>query len=139
MKAIPYVSFNGNCEEAIRFYHSVLGGELQILRFKDLPAEENIRISDNWKDKVMHGSIHLGNDNYLYFSDSWDETPLEYGTNCTIHLQVDSSEDAYNHFNNLSAGGNISMPAGKTFWNSIYGSFIDKFGISWGIEFELKD
>jgi len=139
MKVVPYVSFNGNCEEAIRFYHSVLGGELQILRFKDLPIEENISISHNWKEKIMHASLNLANGSSIYFGDSWEELPLDFGTNYTVHIQVDSEEDVYNFYNKLSIDGSISMPSGKTFWNSIYGSFVDKYGISWGIEFELKE
>lgn len=49
MKAIPYVTFNGNCEEAIKFYHSILGGEMECLKFKDLPVEEGVPISETWK------------------------------------------------------------------------------------------
>ena len=138
MKAIPYVSFNGNCEEAIQFYHSVLGGKLEILRFKDLPDEEGIPISEDWKEKVMHSSLALEEGNYLYFGDAWEDSSLELGTNYTIHLQVDTEEDAYIFVEKLSDGGEITMPVEKTFWGSVYGSFIDKFGICWGIEFELK-
>jgi PhnB protein len=138
MKAIPYVSFNGNCEEAIKLYHSVLGGELEILRFKDIPAGEGMPPSEKWKEKVMHSSISFKGGYCLYFSDSWDESPVQAGTNCTIHLQVDSEEDVYRIVKKLSDGGAVTMPANKTFWNSVYGSFVDKFGISWGIEYEMK-
>ena len=138
MRAIPYVSFNGNCEEAIQFYHSVLGGKLEILRFKDLPDEEGIPISEDWKEKVMHGSLAFEDGNYLYFGDTWEGSPLKFGTNYTIHLQVNSEEEAYRVAEKLSDGGEITMPVDKTFWGSVYGSFVDKFGICWGIEFELK-
>jgi PhnB protein len=138
MKAIPYVSFNGNCEEAIRFYHAVLGGKLDILRFKDLPIDEGILISENWKEMILHGSLTFEGNNCLYFGDSWEETPVDLGTNCTIHLQVNSAEDVYRFVDKLSDGGEVTMPADKTFWNSVYGSLIDQYGIYWGIEYELK-
>jgi PhnB protein len=138
MKAIPYVSFNGNCEEAIRFYHSVLGGTLEVLRFKDLPAEEGIPISSSWKEKIMHSSIAFEDGNALYFGDSWEESPVTMGNNYTIHLQVHTGEEVYGLVKELSVGGHVTMPAGKTFWNSVYGSLTDKFGICWGIEFEIK-
>jgi PhnB protein len=138
MKAIPYVSFNGNCEEAIQFYHSILGGKIEILRYKDLPAEEGIPISEKWKDKILHSSIVFEGGNCLYFGDTWENTSVELGSNYTIHLQVNSEEEVYRFVKLLGINGNITMPADRTFWNSIYGSLIDKFGISWGLEFEIK-
>ena len=77
MKAIPYVSYNGNCEKAIRLYHAVLGGQLDILRFKDLPSEEGIPISEQWKEKILHSSLTFEEDNCLFFSDTWEESPVE--------------------------------------------------------------
>ncbi len=137
MKAIPYVSFNGNCEVAIKFYHAILGGKMEIIRFKDLPLEEGITISANWKEKIMHSSLTFEDGNNLYFGDTWEEAPVEIGSNYTIHLQVNLEEDVYNFVKKLSVDGKIIMPANKTFWNSVYGSLIDKFGICWGVEFEL--
>lgn len=138
MKAIPYLSFNGNCEEAITYYHSVLGGKLEILRYKDLPSGEGIPPSENWKEKVMHGSILFDDGNYLFFSDAWEESPITMGTNSAVHLQVETEKDVYRIVEKLSVGGTISMPAEKTFWNAVYGSFTDRFGVSWGVEYEIK-
>jgi len=135
MKAIPYVSFNGNCEEAVQFYHSVLGGEVSILRFKNLPPEAAIPISDEWKEKVMHSAITFSDGNVMYFSDTWEDAPVTVGTNTTIHLQVDSELEVRTAVEKLSKGGEITMPAEKTFWGSFYGSFVDKFGVNWGIEY----
>lgn len=138
MKAIPYVSFNGNCEEAINFYHSILGGTMEALRFRDIPAGEGMPLTENWKEKIMHSSLAFDDGNCLYFGDSWEESPVTLGTNCTIHLQVNTEEDVYRIVEKLSEGGEITMPADKTFWNSVYGSFMDRFGICWGVEFEIK-
>lgn len=138
MKAIPYISFNGNCEEAIQFYHAVLGGKLDMIRFKDLPGDEEMPISDNWKEKILHSSLTFEEDHCLYFSDTWEESPVEIGTHCHIHLQVDSAEDVYRFVEKLGDGGEITMPPDKTFWHSVYGSLVDQFGICWGIEFELE-
>ncbi len=137
MKGIPYVSFNGNCEEAVRFYHSILGGELELLRFKDMPENGGMSPGGTWNEKIMHGSLKFKGGNYLYFSDGWEDSPVVVGTNCTVHLEVDSEQDAYGFVEKMSAGGKVLMPAAKTFWGSIYGSFIDKFGVCWGIEYQL--
>lgn len=137
MKAIPYVSFNGTCEEALRFYHQALGGEMEILRFRDIPGDSGMEVGSSWKDKVMHSSLKFSGGNYLYFGDTWEDSPLVIGTNTTVHLQVDTEEEARKIFEKLSQGGTITMPLDKTFWNSLYGSLVDKFGVPWGIEYEL--
>jgi PhnB protein len=138
MKGIPYVSFNGNCEAAINFYHSVLGGKKEILRYKELPSDEAMQVSNVWKDKIMHSSLEFEGGSFLYFSDAWEGSPVDIGTNCTLHLQVNSEDDVYRIVKELSDGGKVTMPAEKTFWGSVYGSLIDKFGVCWGIEYELK-
>lgn len=38
----PYITFNGNCEEAFNFYKSVFGGEFSYIgRFGDMPPSED--------------------------------------------------------------------------------------------------
>ena len=72
----------------------------------------------------------------LYYGDTWEDSSVELGTNYTIHLQVNSEEEVYRFIKLFSVDGNITIPADKTFWNSVYGSLLDRFGVSWGIEFE---
>lgn len=137
MKVTPYVSFNGNCEEAVLFYRSVLGGTAEFMRFSDLPADEGIPISDGWKSKVMHGSLVLDGGAVIYFGDSWEQSPVEVGSNATVHLNVDSEGEVGRIVAALSDGGEITMPAERTFWGSAYGSLVDRYGVHWGVEFEL--
>ena len=54
----PYLNFNGNTEEAFKFYQSVFGGELSIQRFKDTPESGNIPEAD--RNKVMHVMLPIG-------------------------------------------------------------------------------
>jgi len=51
---------------------------------------------------------------------------------------VNSEEQVYRFVKFFNVDGNITMPADKKFWNSVYRSLIDRFGVSWGIEFESK-
>ena len=138
MKAIPYILFGGNCEEAVNFYQSVIGGTISSVKFSDLPQEEGMPISDSWKDKIMHSAIIFDDGNAIYFSDTWEGYPLKPGNNSTLHLVVDKEQQVYDFVEKLAAGGEITMPAGKTFWNSVYGSVVDKYGMNWSIEFPLQ-
>jgi PhnB protein len=138
MKVIPYISFNGNCEEAVNFYQSILGGKISSIKFSELPAGEGMSPSENWQDKIMHAALTFEDGNTIYFGDTWEEYPVKTGNYSTIHLVVENEKDVYEFVQKLSEEGEITMPAEKTFWNSVYGSLIDKYGISWGIEFEIK-
>lgn len=138
MKVIPYLSFNGTCEEAVLFYQSILGGTITNIKFKDMPAVDNMPMNDSMLEKIMHSALTFEDGNVLYFSDTWENAPVKHGDYATIHLVVNSEKDVYDFVEKLSAGGEILMPAERTFWNSVYGSLKDQYGISWGIEFELK-
>lgn len=137
MKVTPYVSFNGNCEEAVLFYRSVLGGEAHFMRFSELPSTEGMPISDAWRSKVMHGSLSLPGGAMIFFGDSWEESPVSIGSNSTVHLNVDSEEEVARIVAALSEGGEITMPAERTFWGSAYGGLVDRYGVHWGVEYEL--
>ena len=138
MKATPYVSYNGNCEEAVQFYQSVLGGEMRVVRFSELPAEEGIPVSEGYKDKIMHCALSFDDGNAMYFGDTWENAEVTIGTNTTIHLNVDSESRVHEIVEKLSVKGEITMPAEKTFWGSVYGSLVDRYGVSWGVEFALE-
>ena len=138
MKAIPYISFNGKCEEAINFYQSVIGGKTNLMRFSDLPSDEGIPISENWKNKIMHSALMFDDGNVIYFGDTWEDAPVRTGNYATIHLVVENEQQVYDFVEKLADGGEITMPVEKTFWNSVYGNLIDKYGISWSVEFEIK-
>lgn len=138
MKAIPYLSFNGDCEEAVRFYHAALGGKLEIMRYEDLPAGGGMPpAGEGWAKKVMHASLGFADGAYIYFSDSFEGSAVAKGDYATVHVVVDAEAKVYDIVKKLSAGGRVTMPPEKTFWGSVYGSLVDKFGVPWGVEFEL--
>ncbi|WP_223286167.1 hypothetical protein [Kocuria atrinae] len=41
IRATPYIGFEGQAEEALTFYHSIFGGELNITRFKEMGMVED--------------------------------------------------------------------------------------------------
>jgi len=133
-----YLNFAGNTEEAFNFYKSVLGGDfLMIQRFKDTPGSE--KMAEDEQEKIMHISLPVGN-NVLMGTDALESQgfTLTIGNNYNISLSADSEEEAEKFFNGLSAGGKVVMPMEKTFWNAYFGMCIDKFGISWMVNFDYK-
>lgn len=130
----PYLSFNGNAEEAFNFYKSVFGGEfMNVTRFKDTP--EAGKVSKNEENKIMHIALPLGNGYVLMASDVLESMGYKVnpGNNFSIAVSVESDEQATKIFDKLSAGGKITMPLQKTFWGAFFGMINDKFGIQWMI------
>jgi len=136
-----YLTFNGNCEEAFNFYKSVFGGEFEhIGKFKDMPENPKFPVSESDKEKVMHISFPIGN-TMLMGSDTGGEWSANFkqGNNFSVSINTENKNEADRLFNELSEGGKIMMPMNKTFWNSYFGMFTDKFGIQWMVSFYEND
>lgn len=136
----PYLTFNGNCEEAFTLYQSVFGGEFtHVGKFGDMPAQEGTApISDSEKNKIMHISLPISKETILMGSDSSDAfgQATIVGNNFSISINAESITEADKLFNGLSAGGKVTMPMNKTFWGAYFGMFTDKFGINWMVNFD---
>ncbi len=135
MTLSPYLNFDGNAEEAFRFYQSVFSGELFIQKMGQAPGMEHL--SESEKNRTMHASLPMGNGQYLMASDCLPSQGhvLRQGNNNYISLTPDSREEADRLFNGLSAGGTVEMHMADMFWGDYFGSFVDKFGVCWMINF----
>ena len=132
----PYLNFNGNTEEAFNFYKSVFGGEfLSLMRFKDNPDCGQMSESD--KERIMHIALPIGKSDAIMATDSLESMgqKLTIGNNFYIALAPDSKEEAERLFNGLSAGGKIELPLQDMFWGAYFGSFTDKFGVQWMVNY----
>lgn len=136
----PYLNFNGNTEEAFNFYKSVLGGEFAMLqRFEDMPqAPEAAPLSEEDARKILHIALPLSEDTILMGTDVLESMGqrLVVGNNFSISISTDSTEQADEIFNGLSAGGLVEMPLETTFWGAYYGMLTDRFGIQWMVSFD---
>ena len=134
-----YINLNGTTEEAFKFYRSVFGGELiGLQRFKDTPAVENLSADDG--DKLMHVSLPLGENLLLHGTDMLESRgqTLVAGNNFNLMIEANSKAEAEQFFSKLSAGGKDISPLREEFWGAYYGSFTDKFGIQWMVNYQFK-
>lgn len=148
MQLNHYLNFKGDTEAAFNFYKSVFGGEFStLMRYGDMPAQDGVSLSDDYKQKIMHVSLPINECTVLMASDVNDQfcaqtnQPFTVGTNHYISINLDSSEQdkAKQLFDALSKGGSIEMPLDKTFWGALYGAFTDQFGIKWMINCQLEE
>lgn len=128
MKCDIYLTFDGNCEQAMDFYKEVLNGEYQmVMRYADGPPEYNVPGNE---EKIMHVTMTFGDGCELKASDSF-HMPIEKGNAYHVSLLADNEAQGETFFNGLSNGGQITMPYQEVFWGGKFGSFIDQFGVQW--------
>ena len=136
----PYLTFNGNCEDAFNFYKSVFGKEFTYLgRFNEMPSDdENTQLSEDDGNKIMHVSLPISDETILFGSDTSDAFGqiTTIGNNISISINASSVNEADKLFNGLSEGGIVKMPMEKTFWGAYFGMFTDQFDINWMINFD---
>jgi len=132
-----YLSFMGNTEKAFNFYKSIFGVEFVggIRRFGDMP--DNDLMSEEDKRKVMHVGLPIGPGNFLMGTDALESMgqSLTFGNNYYISISPESKEEAIRLFNGLSSGGTVTSPLEDTFWGAYFGTFTDKFGVQWMVNY----
>ena len=131
MKIIPNLSFNGNCLEALEYYKKIFDGEiLQIVTYDEVIY----KCSEDEKKKIFSAIMLLGK-NTVYFNDKLNE---KIGNNITMIIEFFNEEDLNNISGKLSKEGTISVEMGETTWGSQYVEIVDKFGIVWGLNYEMQ-
>jgi PhnB protein len=130
MQLEPYLFFDGRCEEAIEFYKTALGAEVNMLmRFKDNPQPQAGSCGPSDGNKIMHASLRIGDSNVMA-SDGQCQGKMKFD-GFAISIAVKDDARAQKVFNALAEGGKINMPLGKTFFSSSFGMVADRFGVHW--------
>ena len=125
----PYLSFNGNCAEAMRFYEKTLGGKIEMMmKFSEAPPDPSYPKVEG--DAIMHA-----------VDDARWPSPDGVGHAAGDAVRADEGHDGLavlqdrggraKIFDALSDGGQVQMPYGKTFWADGFGMCVDRFGTPW--------
>jgi PhnB protein len=134
MKEItPYLTFNGNCREAMTFYNRCFDAELRIMAFSD--AKGQFDFPEEAKDRVMHARLAKGAA-VLMASDTMPGTPLQQGNNFSVSISCESLQEIERVFTALSEKGKVTMPLQDVFWGARFGMLTDQFGINWMLNYE---
>jgi len=126
-----YLTFDGNCRQAMEFYKRCLGGELFLMPLSEAPGET----PKDAKDLIMHANLRNGS-LALMASDRWGDHPYQAGNNFSICIAPESLEEAEKLFAALGEKGKVTMPLQDTFWGARFGTLADQFGINWMVNFE---
>lgn len=134
MQLTPYIIFNGNCEEALKFYEKALGGQIKdLMRYEGSPVE-NMSAD---KNKVMHSHFAVDGNILFMASDSGQGGPVASQSGM-IHLSLNFKDAGriQNVFNALSDGGTVTMPLQDTFWGATFGMLTDSYGVNWMFNYD---
>lgn len=121
-----YLTFNGNCGEAMRFYQKCLGGELSIQRVEESP------MAGQWPAAVQKNVLYaaLNKDNLVLLGSDIGPDTLVSGNTISLALACSNSEEIEHCFNSLAEGGKVTHPL-HTFFDGTIGALTDKYGMNW--------
>jgi hypothetical protein len=135
MKLAVFLSFNGQAEEAFRFYANLFQTEIKgLVRASEmldpavLPAEKQDKIA--WialdtENLTLHGEdVGIFNDLSI---------PSNHQPNQWLVLSPDSREEADELFAKIAEGGQILYALENQVFAKFYGRLIDRFGIGWDV------
>lgn len=132
MQVNPYLFFDGQCEEAFKFYEKLLGGKIEsMLRHEDTPAANHV--PSEWRSKIIHARLVIG-DQIVMASDAPPEHQKPQGF--SVNISVENPAEAERIFNALKEDGKVTMPFGETFWALRFGMLVDRIGIPWMVNCE---
>ena len=137
LQPIPYLAFDGNCAEAMRFYAKLLHGTLGFMTNRQSPFAG--QCAPEHLDRVMHARLELEDGTSLYAGDCPPGMPYQGIHGVSIALNYDSVEHAQHVFDAFADGGTITMPFNDTFWAKKFGMVTDRFGCHWMINGGLID
>lgn len=130
---ITYLTFNGNCREAMLFYQDCLGGELTLQTVGDTPAKTGL--PDHMRQFIVHSTLKRENLS-LMGTDMVGDEGLIKGNNSSILIECSTKEEAKEVYDKLSEKGRRTHPVKKDYWGALFGGLKDKYGNHWLIYYK---
>jgi PhnB protein len=126
-----YLSFDGKCADAMKFYARVLDAKLEaLITYAQAPADMPCPASHS--DRIMHAYL-VHPDFSLMAGDAPPGVPYQGINGVMMTLTYATAAEARRVFESLADGGKITMPLSETFWADSFGMVTDRFGTPWGV------
>jgi PhnB protein len=122
----PYLNFNGNARQALKFYHGVFGGTLNMSTFADSGGRD-----EPDSGKIMHGQLETDAGYTIMAADVTGDAEYHGMHGFGISLSGDDASILYGYWEKLSSNGSVTMPLQKQTWGDEFGMCVDGFGVSW--------
>jgi len=126
-KLIPYLTFAGNCREAVEFYKEALNGEIVSIQTF---GEAKSNFGPEHDNKIIHAEFKA-EDVHFMASDEMPGFVANLGNNISLDIDLTDFTEQAKIFAALSKDGKVDMPLQDTFWGAKYGTLTDRYGIHW--------
>ena len=130
-----YLTFNGNCREAMNFYRDCLGGELFFQTIGESPMAD--KMPEHMKNYILHSTLTKGA-LVIMASDMVADRGFTIGNNVSLMLNCSSEAEIRIAYGNLAAGGQAVHPLELSFWGALFGDLIDKYGNQWLLHYDTQ-
>ena len=134
-KLNSYLTFNGNCREAMNFYKHCLGGELSFQTIGESPLSGKMPAS--MKESIVHAAL-IRDRIVIMASDMVWEKGLIRGNAVSLMLDCSSEEEIRDCYKKLAEGGQATHPLHISFWGALFGDLTDKYGNQWLLHFDSR-
>ena len=127
-----FLTFDGQCREAVAFYAGVFDAQPQgLMTFADNPQAADVAPVD--RDRILYASLPVGGHNLMLSDRPYDPTGATHvvGTNVALTFGSPDAAEITQVYDRLSDGGQVLMPLGRTFFSEQYGMVRDRFDIIW--------
>lgn len=128
MQINSYLTFNGDCREAMTFYKDCLGGELTFQTVGESPLSD--KMPERMKKAILQATL-INDELILMASDMVSEKGLARGNAVSLVLNCSSEAEIMDVYKKLSQGGQKDHPLEITFWGALFGELTDKYGNHW--------
>jgi PhnB protein len=130
---VPCLYFNGNCHEAMTFYHQCFGGDLGITT----AAETTIGgdLPEDMRNRVVTAQVTSGS--FILLAADTEMQPLAAGSHVQLTVECDGATEAGALFYKLAEGGEVTSKLSEQFWGAMVGELTDRYGFRWMIYYRL--
>ncbi|MCE6992653.1 VOC family protein [Dyadobacter sp. CY323] len=128
MSIYPFLTFNGNCKEAMRFYQSCFGGELHFKYLGDAPYADNLPVE--MKHLVLHASL-VSEHIRLFASDMPTEDGLFKGNSISLLVSMAQNDPLAAVFTKLSKQGEVTSPLAGSTGKGQWATLKDRYAVQW--------
>jgi PhnB protein len=128
-----YLTFSGNCREAMTFYKECLGGKLTLQTVGESPLSQ--QMPEQMRNHILHATLK-NDDLILMASDMAGANGVQKGNSISMMLNCKSENEIHDRYQKLSGGGQQTHPIELTFWGALFGDLTDKFGNHWFLNFQ---
>lgn len=127
---IAYLSFDGTCAEAMRFYERALGAKLELL-ISGADSPMAAHIPKETAHRILHARLVFPDGGVLFGGDCPTNVPYAGIHGVSITLNYDTVEQARAAFAALAEDGKVHMDLQPSFWAKVWGMLVDRYGTPW--------